>query len=136
MNALVYHIDDCTRPPSRRLLAIDICSGLVVKKPGAECNHDSSNTYNRNSKKTVQQEGMGGTEGDSSSSLSITLIEEAFHSALIRRLDDPSNVSLMLMCLTNGCRSEVVLFSFSFSFNPLVQPNPTQITGWLVLNIV
>ncbi len=98
MNALICHIDDCTRPPSRRLLAIDICSGLVVKKAGAACNHDGGNTYNRNSKKIVQQEGVGGMEGDSSSSLSIALIEEAFNSALIRRLDDPSNVSLMLMC--------------------------------------
>ncbi len=93
MDALIYHIDDCTRPSSRRLLAIDVCTALVLKKSRAECDRGGSHTCNRSYKKSEQQDEWGGTEEDRC--LSATLVE-AFRAALIRRLDDPCNVSLAI----------------------------------------
>ncbi len=94
VNALVYHIDDCTGLPNRRLLAINICSSLVLGKPGAEYNYNTGNTYSRMANNKTVQEGVGRTGDDNGSGLSMTSIEQEFHSALLRRLDDPSNVSL------------------------------------------
>ncbi len=73
MDALIYHIDDCTRPSNRRLLAIDVCTALVFKK-------------------SEQQDEWGGTTEDHC--LSTTTLVEAFRAALVRRLSDPCNVSL------------------------------------------
>ncbi len=97
VDTLVHHIDDCTRPPHRRLNAIDVCTAFVHKNPRAECDDDDHRTYDESCKNAVEYIGWEGT-GESSSLPTVFI--EVFRAALVRRLVDPSNVSRRIFIST------------------------------------